>query len=497
MAADTVLDIVVVGAGLSGINAGYRLQTMMPHRTFAILEARNQIGGTWSFWKYPGTRTDSAMDVFGFDWFPWRSVNNMAKADEIRQYINDAAASEGINAKINLGHRVVSANWRSEEQMWTLLVDVTNYGGITTRKVVKAWWLINATGYYRYDKALPPDIPGLDRFGGEVVHPQWWSEDVTHDGKDVIIIGSGATAVTLLPALAKTAKSVTMLQRSPTYVMALPGRVPRYFWQKFLPVSWSDALNWWLRMFIEFFFVQILSSFPNFARKFIQGEMRKILPENFDIEQHFNPRYNVFEQRLCFCPSGDFFKAFHKPNVKIVTDTIKTVTKTGIELTSGHILDANMIITATGLYVALLGGIEISVDDVRYDTTLNERYVWYSTMLDGLPNAGSLMGYVGTTWTPGADVRLRQLIKVMKHMEKTGATSMTPFLTGEERAKFPRTSALPLTSTYALSARERLPMAAFIGPWRSGGNWVADTWYYWFGDITKGAKYTFPRRKDN
>lgn len=497
MDSEDVVDVVVVGAGLSGINAGYRLQTMMPHRTFAIFEARDKIGGTWSFWKYPGARTDSAMGVFGFDWYPWRSINNMAKAEEINQYISDAAAAQGIDKKIRLGHRAVSASWSSEEQMWTLQVEVTGTDGNITEKTFKTWWLINASGYYRYDKALPVNIPGLDKFGGEVVHPQWWNENITHEGKDIVIIGSGATAVTLLPALAKTAKSVTMLQRSPTFVLALPGKVSRFFWQKCLPVSWSDKINWWLRICVEYLFVTILSSFPNFARNFIQGEMRKMLPKGFDIEKHFNPRYNVFEQRLCFCPSGDFFKAFHRPNVNIVTDTIKTVTETGIELASGQTLDADMIVTATGLYVALLGGMEITVDGFRFDTTLNERYVWYSTMIDGLPNAGSLMGYVGTTWTPGADVRLRQMIKVMKYMEKEGATSMTPTLTDEERAKFPKTSALPLTSTYALDARKRLPLAASIGPWRTGRNWVADTWHYWFGSITKGAKYTYPQKKGN
>lgn len=432
------------------------------------------------------------MAMFGFEWFPWRdNNNNMADAHAIRQYIEDAAVSEGIDKKIQFGHRVNSISWSTEEQRWTVNVDATKEDGTIVRKVIKAWFLVGASGYYSYEKPLPAEIPGIYKFAGEVVHPQFWNDSIKYDGKRVVVIGSGATAITLIPALAKTAGKVTMLQRSPSYVFALPRKVPVYFWSKFLPTAWSDWLNWWMRMFIELFFTTLLQTFPNWANNFVKKQMRKHLPKDVDVDTHFNPRYNVMQQRLCYCPSADFFKALHKPNTEIVTDTIETVTEKGIQLASGRTLDADMIITATGLYLNLFNGIEILVDGTRVDDTLGQRYIWNGTMLEGIPNAGMLIGYVATTWTPGADVRIRQLIKIMKRMEKTGATSITPVAKIEERKRFPKISAMPLTSTYAVAARDRIPMTAFVGPWRSGQNWASDMWNYLFGSITEGAEYTY------
>ncbi|KAK0657954.1 hypothetical protein B0T16DRAFT_402795 [Cercophora newfieldiana] len=495
MEPDSTLDIVIIGAGLSGINAAYRLQKELPHRSFTILESRSRIGGTWDFWKYPGARTDSSMAVFGFDWYPWRdSDNNMAAAHAIRQYIEDAAVSEGIDKKIQFGHRVTSVSWSTEEQRWTVEIDASADDGTVVKKVIKAWFIIGASGYYSYEKPLPAEIPGIDKFGGEVVHPQFWDESINYDGKRVVVIGSGATAITLVPALAKTAGKVTMLQRSPSYVFALPRKVPVYFWNKFLPTSWSDRLNWWMRMLTELLFTSFVQAYPNWAKNYVKKEMRKRLPKDIDVDKHFNPRYNVMEQRLCYCPSGDFFKALHKSNTEIVTDTIETVTESGIQLKSGQTIDADMIITATGLYLRLFNGIAIFVDGTRVDEMLGQRYVWNGTMLEGIPNAGLLIGYIARTWTPGADVRTRHLIKVMKRMEKTGATSITPIPKIEERKRFPKHSAMPLTSTYAVAARDRVPMSAFVGPWRSGNNWASDMWRLMFGSITDGVKYTYPAK---
>ncbi|KAK3693454.1 hypothetical protein B0T22DRAFT_40652 [Podospora appendiculata] len=495
---ESTLDIIVTGAGLSGINAAYRLQQELPEHSFAILEARDCIGGTWAFWKYPGIRSDSAMALFGFPWHPWPHSTNIAEAHVIKKYMEDAAAAHGIDKKIRFGHCITSASWSSEECRWTVLVDAQREDGTIENKTFKCSWLINANGYYDYEKPMPAVIPGIDSFGGEVVHPQFWTDKVDFAGKKVVVIGSGATAVTLLPALAKTAESVTMLQRSPSYVLSLGSQDNMMsLFSRFLPLRWAALITWWQRMIIETITVYAMLTFPNFSKRVVRSMMRPELPKDLDADKHFNPSYGPFEQRLCFCPDGDFFKALHRPNTHVVTDTIETVTETGILLKSGQKLDADMIITATGLYLALLSGISVIVDGLRINDTLGQRYIWHGTMLEGVPNSGLITGYTAGTWTPGADARTRQLIKVIKHMGKTGATSATPFVEKAERDRFSSMSALSNSSTYITSARERMPITAESGPWRHGRNWVSDAWHLVFGSVTDGMRYTFSvKRKD-
>ncbi|KAL2127093.1 hypothetical protein VTI74DRAFT_11330 [Chaetomium olivicolor] len=490
-----ILDIVIVGAGLSGINTAYRVQTELPHRSYAILEGRSEIGGTWAFWKYPGIRTDSSMGLFGFPWRPWPHASNMAQGPEIKVYIEECAADEGIDKKVRFGHRVVASSWSSEEQRWTLQVDVTRQDGSTERKVFKAWWVINASGYYSYEKPLPVVIPGIERFGGEVVHPQFWNNSVSYAGKRVIIIGSGATAVTLLPAIAKTAKSTTMLQRTPSYVFNMPKDDHVIgFLRRFLPLEWARTINWWQRMIVETLFVTFLLSFPNFSKRFVIGEMRKALPEGFDVDKHFTPWYNPFEQRLCFCPENDFFKALHQPNCRVVTDHIETVTETGILLKSGETLEADMIITATGLYFSLLSGVSVTVDGDSITDSFGKRYIWNGSMLEGVPNSGIISGYTAATWTPGADVRARQMIKVIKYMEKSGATAAMPYIDPKERATLPAMPGIGLSSTYVVSAHERIPKVSGTAPWVNGANWVSDMWRLITSNVKTGMKYTYAKK---
>ncbi|KAK4185401.1 hypothetical protein QBC35DRAFT_17150 [Podospora australis] len=486
------LDILIIGAGLSGINAAYRLQTELPHRTFALLESRHEIGGTWAFWKYPGIRTDSAMALFGFPWRPWPYEQNMADAPQIKAYMEECAAAEGIDKKIRFHHRVKSASWSSEEQKWTVECDVTGSDGSVETKVIKAWWLINCAGYYSYSKVQPVVIPGIENFRGEVVHPQSWNDSVEYADKKVIIIGSGATAITLLPALAKTAKNVTMLQRSPSYVMSLP-RKDRSVksLSRWMPENWAITINWWTRMIVETLFVQFVLNFPKQGRRFLRAAMLQHLPKGYDVDKHFNPRYDPFQQRLCFCPGADFFKVLHQPNAQIVTDIIDTVTEDGILLKSGEKLEADMIITATGLYMSVFDLTAITVDGQSVNDTLGERYAWNATMLEGVPNAGMVTGYVAATWTPGADVRTRQLIKVIKQQEKIGAVSATPYIEDSERAKFAANPFMTLSATYTITARKRLPLTANVGPWRAGSNWAQDWWRLVTGSVNAGMKYAF------
>jgi cation diffusion facilitator CzcD-associated flavoprotein CzcO len=490
------LDIIIVGAGLTGVNSAYRVQTELPHRSYAILESRSEIGGTWSFWNYPGVRTDSSMALFGFPWRPWPHDANMAEGPAIRKYMEECAAAEGIDKKIRFGHRIVASNWSSAEQRWTLQVEVTHPGGTIEKRVFKAWWVINGSGYYSYEKPLPAVIPGIERFGGKIVHPQFWDESVDYAGKRLVIIGSGATAVTLFPALANAAKSITLLQRTPSYILSMPFKDHAVaFLSKLLPLRWARMVNWWLRMAIETLFVKFLLTFPRAGRRLIVSEMRKQLPEGFDVDKHFNPWYNPFEQRLCFCPGGDFFQTLHQPNARIVTDTIDTVTETGILLKSGETLEADIIITATGLYFALLSGVAATVDGVSINDTIANRYIWNGVMLEGVPNTGLITGYTAATWTPGADVRVRQLIKVIKHMEKAGATTATPYIDPAERARLPMKPAVGLNSTYVLSAYDRTPKQAGIAPWINGSNWAGDMWRLMTGNVKEGMKFTFAGKK--
>ncbi|KAJ4287905.1 hypothetical protein N0V88_007525 [Collariella sp. IMI 366227] len=490
------LDVVIVGAGLSGINTAYRVQTELPHRSYAILEGRSEMGGTWAFWKYPGIRTDSSMGLFGFPWRPWPHVSNMASGPEIKAYMQDCAAAEGIDKKIRYGHRVVSSTWSSDEQRWTLHTEVTRDDRTVEKKVFKAWWIINASGYYSYEKPMPAVIPGIKDFGGEVIHPQFWDDGISCTGKNIVIIGSGATAVTLLPAIAKTAKSTTMLQRTPSYVFNMPkdDRLAMFL-MKFLPFSWARMINWWQRMFIETIFVHIMLGFPNFSKRFVIGEMRKALPKGFDVDKHFTPWYGPFEQRLCFCPENDFFQALHRPNCRVVTDHIDTVTETGILLNSGEILEADMIITATGLYFSLLEGVSVTVDGDSITDTLGKRYIWNGCMLEGLPNSGLISGYTAATWTPGADVRVRQVIKVIKDMEKSGATAAVPTVDPKQREGMPALLGIGLSSTYVVTAHERIPKVSGTAPWVNGSSWASDVWRLVTSNVRTGMKYTFAEKK--
>ncbi|KAL8408661.1 hypothetical protein RB594_007202 [Gaeumannomyces avenae] len=502
------LDVLIIGAGLSGVNSAYRIREAFPDVRYAILERREVMGGTWNFWKYPGVRSDSTLALFGMPWHPWPHGTDFASAELINEYISDAAASQGIDKHIRFRHDVQDASWSSEEQRWMLTVKVPAAGGQDAVRAFKASWMIMCSGYYNYDSPRKFEIPGLDHFAGQVVHPQFWDpEKVNYRGKRVVIVGSGATAVTLLPSLAKEASQVTMLQRSPTYVMALPSRDR---WTARLR-SWlgqdiGGYIDWWRRILIEFLFVKFLLNFPNAGRKVITDEAKRLLPKDFPVDIHFNPAYNPFQQRLCFCPDADFFKALSKPNCEVVTATIETCDTYGIKLQPGQQpkgdhsykpparIDADIIVTATGLHMQLLGGRAPIIDGVPHP--INESYVWRSCMLDGIPNACAVIGYTAATWTPGADVHIKTALKVMRHQRKLGATSVVPYIEPSERKKMPKLPVMPNNSTYILEGNARMPMSGGRDPWRNGQNWWADSFALLFGSVTKGLRYTIPVAKE-
>lgn len=475
-------DIVVIGAGLTGINTAHRLKTELSHRALTIVEARDTIGGTWSFFKYPGLRSDSSIRSFGLDWHPWKHPHNIGSGREIYEYLQDAAKADGTLDKIRLRHRVVSCDWSSVEQRWTLLIDADG-----TKKLYKANFLFSCTGYYSYEKALDSPVPGIENFQGTVVHPQWWPENLDYSGKRVIIIGSGATAVTLLPVMADKVKSITMLQRTPSYVTSM-SRTSGFekFLSFLLPVSWVHWISRTIEVWFEVFITEFFLRYPRLGRFLVTMDLGKKLPKNVDPMVHFNPPYGPFQQRLCMTPDDEFFNALHRDNVEIVTDVVETATKDGLLLKSGRELPADLIVTATGLHIQILNGIYPRVDGKVID--LGQQYAWRGCMIEGVPNASSIFGYVTSSWTPGADAMARLGIRILKQMEKDNASSVVPVI--ERTEGMPRFLSTNASSSYFIKAADRIPKATGITPYYGRLNLVVDTWALWFGDMRDGLIYT-------
>jgi cation diffusion facilitator CzcD-associated flavoprotein CzcO len=472
-------DIIIIGAGLSGINTAYTLQTEMAHRNFAILEGRSVLGGTWNFFRYPGLRCDSSMNIYGFKWYPWNRSHMIASGDEITEYIHEAAESSGIMQKVRLNHNVMAVEWHSARQKWRLEVDANG-----THKTYEANFIFACSGYFSYDKAQAATIPGLDDFQGETVHPQWWPEDLDYSGKRIVVIGSGATTITLLPTLAKTAGHVTMLQRSPSYIVSIPNKSPiNDFIQRWFSAKRAHWLLWWKDALYELLFLALVAAFPNLGwSKALKSSMRKDVPGHIDSNIHFNPRHKPMEQRVCMCPDGDFFKTLSQDNCEIVTDSIDTVTKTGLKLSSGRQLDADIIVTATGLHMEYFGGIEMRVDGERIK--VGDHYSWRCCMLDSVPNLAYTTGYIQSTWTIGQSLVTKLAIRVLKAMEAKKTTSATPVI---DRSQLGSKSHLAFDTgaNYVVKAIGRMPKTTNEGPWYQRAHPFRDLAAVYFGDIKK------------
>lgn len=381
-------DIVIIGAGISGINFAYRLQERNPNLSFTILEGRDDIGGTWSLFQYPGIRSDSDLYTFGFPWRPWQDRASIAEGAKIMNYMRECMHMYGIDKKIRFRHHVSSANWSSQEKVWTLSLNAD--GEDTT---MKARYVLLCTGYYDYDQPLQALIPGIDKFKGRVVHPQFWPKDLDYADKSIVIIGSGATAITLLPALAQKAKHVTMLQRSPSYILSQPREDGlEKLIRAVLPVSWTHQAIRFKWLAIPWLLINFCHYLPNMAKLLFQKVTIAQLPKSISHDPHFMPRYNPFEQRMCFCPDGDFYAALRSGKGSVVTGAIDTVTATSVRLRDGAELTPDIIVTATGLKVRLAGGIKVTVDGKPH--AMNEKYVWKNIMQQDLPNAFFVVGYV-------------------------------------------------------------------------------------------------------
>lgn len=475
-------DVIIVGAGISGINAAYRIQEQLPGASYAILEARHDLGGTWDLFKYPGIRSDSDLFTFGFAFNPWNRSNPIAEGSAIKSYIASTAQKFGIDKHILYNHKLVSSDWSSAENTWSLNVDAQG-----TSKTYTARFVIFGTGYYSYTEPLTAQIPGIDNFQGQIIHPQFWPEDLDYTDKKIVIIGSGATAVTLLPNLAEKAQRVTMLQRSPTYILSLPNRSASRWLAYLLPSSVYQKMQriiWILTSRIFFLFCQ---RFPSVARFILRKNVSRQLPAHIPHDPHFKPRYNPWDQRLCICPDGDFFRSLRKGKADVKTDTIKTVTKNGVALNSGETLDADIIITATGLKLQIAGGSSLSVDGEKID--IGSKYLWNGVMMQDLPNASFVIGYTNASWTLGADATAQFVTRLIQNLERRKLIAAIPRLTAGVAQTLQQRPLLNLNSTYVTVAQRALPMAADQAPWQPRDHYAKDIAFAKKGDIDTGLEF--------
>lgn len=470
----TDYDLIIVGAGISGINAAYRMQTQCPGMSYTILEARDTLGGTWDLFKYPGIRSDSDLHTFGFAWRPWAKSTPLADGASIKAYMTDCARECGIDKKIQYQHTLADADWSSERQRWTLTVK--NNGTI---KHFSAKFMLYAAGYYDYHQALQVQIPGIENFKGTRVHPQFWPEDLDYMNKNVVIIGSGATAITLLPNLAKKASHVTIVQRSPSYVLSLSSVDPTgNFIRRWLPTPLAFALVRIKYLVVPFLFFLFCSYFPKVAKGALLKRSKQLLPENIPVDPNFNPKYYPWQQRLCVCPDGDFYDCLKTGKGSIVTGDIEMVDEKSIKMKeSGQVLQPDVIITATGLKIQLAGGTRITVD--KAPLKVNSKYMWRSTMLQDLPNAAIVIGYTNTSWTLGADAAAFLMTRILTHMEKCKIGVAVPRLgltDPMEAEKMHTVSLMNLNSTYVEKAKGELALAGDRGPWKPRSNYFRDLW---------------------
>jgi cation diffusion facilitator CzcD-associated flavoprotein CzcO len=461
------LDVIIVGAGLSGIGAAYRLKTECPGKTFAVLEARDAIGGTWDLFRYPGIRSDSDMFTLGYPFNPWKSPKSIADGPAILTYIRETATQFGIDPLIRFRHRIVAARWSSADAQWTLEVEV---GEQRKPETYRCRFLYVCSGYYRYDSAYTPEFRDAGQFRGKIIHPQWWPADLEYTGKRVVVIGSGATAVTLVPALATRAAHVTMLQRSPSYVMILPARDPLGDLARAkLPARMAYRVIRGRNVAFGMAFYQFCRRFPDAASTYLRRKVAEQLPVGYPVERHFTPSYHPWDQRLCVVRDADLFKVISSGQASVVTDTIEGFTPTGIRLSSGDTLEADIIVTATGLTLVPCGGIRLTVDDRA--VALGESLVYKGSMLSGVPNLALCVGYTNASWTLRADLASRHVCRLLNFMDRKGYDQVVPTADPGEVEQRPL---LNLSSGYVARAAHEMPKQGTKAPWYLRQNYLFD-----------------------
>lgn len=477
-------DVIIIGAGISGINAAYRLQTQLPGCRIVVLESRASMGGTWDLFRYPGIRSDSDIFSFGFAWSPWYRTQTLAHGGDIKQYMIDAAEKNGLDKYIHYNHKVLSANWLSKEQTWEIVVQKA---GQKEPVLYRGQYIFLGTGYYNYEQPRQTTIPGLENFEGKIIHPQFWPEDYDYSDKEMVVIGSGATAVTIVPAVADKVKGVTMLQRSPTYMLPIANNSKiRSLLFAILPGMVMHKINRATWILIAWLLTVWCTHFPAAVARYIHQQTVKRLPQGYALDPNFKPRYKPWEQRLCAVPDGDIFAAIRTSKAAVVTDTIRTVTADSIELTSGKTLPADVVVTATGIQLLFAGGIQFTIDDAPFDAS--KKFVWNAAMIQDLPNTVFSLGYLKSgSWTLGADCAAQLLTRLMKEVQKRGAGVVTPRI-DDTREMVSRPLWGILNSTYLKGYETEFPQTS-TGIWCNRDNYIKDMYAARWGDIKTGLSF--------
>lgn len=478
MAAEHV-DIIIVGAGLSGIGAAWHLQKHCPDKKVVILEGRQAIGGTWDLFRYPGIRSDSDMYTLGYNFKPWTDDKSIADGPTIRDYIRETARENGIERKIRFGHKVLKSSWSTAAARWTLTVQKSDSPETVE---LSCNFVMMCTGYYRYEAGFTPEFPGREQFMGTLIHPQHWPENLDYSGKRVVVIGSGATAVTLVPAMADKAAHVTMLQRSPTYVISLPGKDPIALrLRKFLPEKLVYRMTRARNVAMSLMLYNLSREKPALIRRFLLSQVRRQVGNSVDMK-HFTPRYNPWEERLCAVPDGDLFKSIRNGKVSVVTDHIDTFTAKGIQLKSGQHLDADIVVTATGLVLQLMGGASIEIDGKPFDMSTTMGYK--GLMFNDVPNLAMVFGYTNASWTLKADLSCEYVCRLLKHMDEHGYRQCMPHNRDVSVQPVPF---LDLASGYVQRAAAAFPKQGSKAPWRLYQNYAKDLAMLRYGKLLDGV----------
>jgi monooxygenase len=478
------VDVVVVGAGISGVSAAHHLQERCPDRSYVVLEGRERIGGTWDLFRYPGVRSDSDMHTLGFGFRPWTGPRSIADGPAIRDYVEGTAREEGITDHVRFLHRVVAAEWSTPDGRWTVTVET---GPERTPAQLTCNFLWMCAGYYDYERGHLPDWDGTDDFSGELVHPQFWPEDLDVDGKRVLVIGSGATAVTLVPALAERGAQVSMLQRSPTYVVAQPSVDPVATWLRgHLPARVAHTLTRWKNILVSQLVYWLTRWRPEMMKRYFVDQVRELLGPGHDVETHFTPSYDPWDQRLCLAPDADLFAAIRSGHASVVTATIDRFVPDGVRLDDGRTLEADVVVTATGLELQVMGGIALRVDGELVDPSRS--FTHRGMMFSDIPNLAATVGYANASWTLRADLTSAQVCRVLNTMRRRGMQQCTPRVEDDLRPQ----PLLALTSGYVTRAADRLPKQGDGDPWRMHQSYTRDWLTMRLGSIDDQLVFSNP-----
>ncbi|MGV8997145.1 MAG: flavin-containing monooxygenase [Parvibaculaceae bacterium] len=472
-------DMLIVGAGISGIGAAYHLGANCPTKTYAILEGREAMGGTWDLFRYPGIRSDSDMYTLGYSFKPWTQAKAIADGPAILGYLHETADENDIKRHIRFRHMVKRASWSSEDAAWTVEIEVGEDKKLTQ---YTCNFLFMCSGYYNYAGGYTPEFPGAENFKGRIVHPQKWTSDIDYKDKRVVVIGSGATAVTLVPEMAKTAAHVTMLQRSPTYVVSRPAEDEMANkLRRWLPAKVAYGITRWKNVLFGMYFFRLARNKPQQVKAYILNMVREQLGDDL-VKKHFTPSYNPWDQRLCLVPNGDLFDAIKSDRADVVTDHIETFTENGIKLKSGQELQADLIVTATGLNLQLLSGLEVTVDGTRID--LSKTYAYKGMMYSGVPNLASSFGYTNASWTLKCDLTCEYVCRLINYMDRTGNRQATPHIDESTVTPAPW---LDFSSGYVQRSIGQFPKQGDKAPWKLYQNYALDLFSLKFGKVEDGA----------